>query len=221
MVARLKKSLKFLRDMVLPQKKNSEEWKKVTEKVFKDLIEMNIKEFNLERKYLVLSLEDINQYLNEDDRSTLQQIVFTLRHHREHVEGREPLEGIFVKNSYPFYEDTFKKLEMYVRQKNRKEFSMVSLGGQQMLVLEDINPKRVNKGVCIKVTGKEEFIDAHLLEHIVEGGSAVLNLNEYHISSHPIKGDQIMIQVRERHNGFTHFFQTNKTSLKVMFKEVM
>ncbi|ALH47135.1 hypothetical protein [Escherichia phage SUSP2] len=179
------------------------------------------KEFELERKYLVLSLEDIDNYLSPECRDQLQQIVMSLRHSREFVDGKEPLEGIFVKKSYPFYKDTLQKLEMYVKQINRKEFTMVSLGGQQMLVMEDINPKRVNRGVCIKVTGKEEFIDATYLSHIFEGGSAVLNLNEYHISSHPIKGDQIMLQVRERHNGFTHFFQTTKTSLRAMLKEVM
>lgn len=179
------------------------------------------KQFELERKYLVLSLEDIDNYLSQECRDQLQQIVMSLRHSREFVDGKEPLKGIFVKESYPFYKDTLQKLEMYVKQQNRKEFTMVSLGGQQMLVMEDINPKRVNRGICIKVTGKEEFIDAIYLRHIFEGGSAVLNLNEYHISSHPIKGDQIMLQVRERRNGFTHFFQTTKTSLRAMLKEVM
>ncbi|QAX98347.1 hypothetical protein EcSzw1_132 [Escherichia phage EcSzw_1] len=179
------------------------------------------KQFELERKYLVLSLEDIDNYLSPECRDQLQQIVMSLRHSRELVDGKEPLEGIFVKNSYPFYKDTLQKLEMYVKQQNRKEFTMVSLGGQQMLVMEDINPKRVNRGVCIKVTGKEEFVDYDILRHIIDGLGAVLNMNEYHISSHPIKGDQIMIQVRERHNGFTHFFQTSKTSLQAMLSEVM
>lgn len=212
-----------LKDTVLLRKKkkiHSAEWSKVTKKCFQDLIDME-KQFELERKYLVLSLEDIDNYLSPECRDQLQQIVMSLRHSREFVDGKEPLKGIFVKESYPFYKETLQKLEMYVKQQNRKEFTMVSLGGQQMLLMEDINPKRVNRGVCIKVTGKEEFIDATCLGHIFEGGSAVLNLNEYHISSHPIKGDQIMLQVRERHNGFTHFFQTTKTSLRAMLKEVM
>lgn len=212
-----------LKDTVLLRKKrriHSTEWSEATKKCFQDLIDMT-KEFELERKYLVLSLEDIDNYLSPECRDQLQQIVMSLRHSRESVDGKEPLKGIFVKESYPFYKDTLQKLEMYVKQQNRKEFTMISLGGQQMLVMEDINPKRVNRGICIKVTGKEEFIDATYLSHIFEGGSAVLNLNEYHISSHPIKGDQIMIQVRERHNGFTHFFQTTKTSLRAMLKEVI
>lgn len=219
----LKKSWMNLKDMVPLQKKKriaAEEWSKITKKCFQDLIDME-KQFELERKYLVLSLEDIDNYLSPECRDQLQQIVMSLRHSREFVDGKEQLKGIFVKESYPFYKDTLQKLEMYVKQQNRKEFTMVSLGGQQMLVMEDINPKRVNRGICIKVTGKEEFIDATYLSHIFEGGSAVLNLNEYHISSHPIKGDKIMLQVRERHNGFTHFFQTTKTSLRAMLKEVM
>ena len=217
----LKKSWKNLTDMVphlKRKRKNSEEWEAITKKCFKDLIEM--KEFELESDYITFSVKDVDRHFTKDEKSDLYRLIHRMNY-RRNLTGKEPLEGVFVKKSYPFYEDTLKKLEMYVKQQNRKEFSMISLGGQQMLVMEDINPKRTNKGVCIKVTGKEEFIDAHLLEHIVEGGSAVLNLNEYHISSHPIKGDQIMIQVRERHNGFTHFFQTYKTSLKVMFKEVM
>ena len=203
-----------LKDTVLLRKKKkiqSAEWSKITKKCFQDLIDMT-KEFELERKYLVLSLEDIDNYLSPECRDQLQQIVMSLRHSREFVDGKESLKGIFVKESYPFYKDTLQ---------NRKEFTMISLGGQQMLVMEDVNPKRVNKGVCIKVTGKEEFIDYSMLKHISEGGSAVLNLNEYNISSHPIKGDQIMLQVRERYNGFTHFFQTTKTSLNVMLREVM
>lgn len=212
-----------LRDMVLLRKKKkiqSAEWSEATKKCFQDLIDME-KQFELERKYLVLSLEDIDNYLSPECRDQLQQIVMSLRHSREFVDGKEPLKGILVKESYPFYKDTLQKLEMYVKQQNRKEFSMISLGGQQMLVMEDINPKRVNKGVCIKVTGKEEFVGWDMLKHLSDGGSAVLNLNEYHISSHPIKGDQIMLQVRECHNGFTHFFQTTKTSLQAMLREVM
>lgn len=211
-----------LKDTVLLRKKRriqSAELSEATKKCFQDLIDME-KQFELERKYLVLSLDDINMYLGESQKWSLEIIVNELKRQREDS-GDEPLEGIFVKESYPFYKDTLQKLEMYVKQQNRKEFTMVSLGGQQMLLMEDINPKRVNRGVCIKVTGKEEFVGWDMLKHLSDGGSAVLNLNEYHISSHPIKGDQIMLQIRERHNGFTHFFQTTKTSLRAMLKEVM
>lgn len=218
---RLKKSWKNLTDMVphlKRKRKNSEEWEAITKKCFKDLIDM--KKFELDRKYLVLSINDINTYLSEGEQAYLNNIVEILYNAR--IEDcKDQLEGIFIKKSYPFYEDTLKKLEMYVKQQNRKEFSMISLGGQQMLVMEDINPKRTNKGVCIKVTGKEEFVEYDILRHIIDGLGAVLNMNEYRISSHPIKGDQIMIQVRERHNGFTHFFQTSKTSLQTMLSEVM
>ena len=220
----LRKSGRLFKDTVLLQRKkreNSEEWQRVTKKVFEDLIAMEKnKEFELERKYLVLSLEDINLYLDDSQKWSLEIIVNELKREREDS-GDEPLEGIFVNKSYPFYEETLKKLEMYVKQQNRKEFSMISLGGQQMLIMEDINPKRTNKGVCIKVTGKEEFVEYDILRHIIDGLGVVLNMNEYHISSHPIKGDQIMIQVRERHNGFTHFFQTSKTSLQAMLSELM
>ncbi|ATE86364.1 hypothetical protein Sf18_gp90 [Shigella phage Sf18] len=217
----LKKSWKNLADMVphlKRKRKNSEEWEAITKKCFKDLIEM--KKFELESNYITFSVKDVDRHFTKDEKSDLYRLIHRMNY-RRNLTGKEPLEGIFVKKSYPFYEDTLKKLEMYVKQQNRKEFSMISLGGQQMLVMEDINPKRTNKGVCIKVTGKEEFVEYDILRHIIDGLGVVLNMNEYHISSHPIKGDQIMIQVRERHNGFTHFFQTSKTSLQTMLSEVM
>ncbi|AUV56220.1 hypothetical protein Sf19_gp3 [Shigella phage Sf19] len=217
----LKKSWKNLADMVphlKRKRKNSEEWEAITKKCFKDLIEM--KKFELESNYITFSVKDVDRHFTKDEKSDLYRLIHRMNY-RRNLTGKEPLEGIFVKKSYPFYEDTLKKLEMYVKQQNRKEFSMISLGGQQMLVMEDINPKRTNKGVCIKVTGKEEFVEYDILRHIIDGLGAALNMNEYHISSHPIKGDQIMIQVRERHNGFTHFFQTSKTSLQTMLSEVM
>lgn len=217
----LKKSWKNLTDMVphlKRKRKNSEEWEAITKKCFKDLIEM--KKFELESDYITFSVKDVDRHFTKDEKSDLYRLIHRMNY-RRNLTGKEPLEGVFVKKSYPFYEDTLKKLEMYVKQQNRKEFSMISLGGQQMLVMEDINPKRTNKGVCIKVTGKEEFIEYDILRHIIDGLGAVLNMNEYHISSHPIKGDQIMIQVRERHNGFTHFFQTSKTSLQAMLSELM
>lgn len=217
----LKKSWKNLTDMVphlKRKRKNSEEWEAITKKCFKDLIEM--KKFELESDYITFSVKDVDRHFTKDEKSDLYRLIHRMNY-RRNLTGKEPLEGVFVKKSYPFYEDTLKKLEMYVKQQNRKEFSMISLGGQQMLVMEDINPKRTNKGVCIKVTGKEEFVEYDILRHIIDGLGVVLNMNEYHISSHPIKGDQIMIQVRERHNGFTHFFQTSKTSLQTMLSELM
>lgn len=216
----LKKSWKNLTDMVPPLKrkrKNSEEWEAITKKCFQDLIDM--KKFELERKYLVLSLDDINTYLTDDEKLSLNSITSKL--YNERMEDcKEPLDGIFVKKSYPFYEDTLKKLEVYVRKQNRKEVSMISLGGQIMLFMEDINPSRVNKGVCIKVTGKEEFIDITHLNHIGEGGSIVINGNNYRIQTHPIKGSQIMIQVMESSTGFTHFFHTTKQAIQVMIENL-
>lgn len=214
MEARLKKSFKLLRDMVLPQKKNSEEWKKVTEKAFKDLIEMT-KEFNLERKYLVLSLEDINKYLDDSERRSLNCLVERLKEEREDA-GDEPLEGIFVKKSYPFYEETLEKLEIYVREQNRKDISMVSLGGQQMLFMEDIYRSQVNRGVFIKVTGKEEFLTKSVLEGFCAGGGMVFNGNRYHIQCFPVKGHSIMLQVREAHNGNTHFYHTTIPAIQAV-----
>ncbi|HIB9630006.1 TPA: hypothetical protein ACWZHV_003541 [Escherichia coli] len=217
----LRKSGRLFKDMVLLQRKkreNSEEWQRVTKKVFEDLIAMG-KEFELERKYLVLSLEDINLYLDESQKRSLEILVNELKREREDS-GDEPLEGIFVNKSYPFYEETLKKLEMYVKQQNRKEISMVSLGGQQMLFAEDINPSRVNRGVCIKITGREEFLSKADLEGFCTGFGSVFNGNRYHIQCFPIKGHAIMLQIRESHNGDTHFFHTTTPAIQAVIENL-
>lgn len=217
----LRKSGRLFKDMVLLQRKkreNSEEWQRVTKKVFEDLIAMG-KEFELERKYLVLSLEDINLYLDESQKWSLEILVNELKREREDS-GDEPLEGIFVNKSYPFYEETLKKLEMYVKQQNRKEISMVSLGGQQMLFAEDINPSRVNRGVCIKITGREEFLSKADLEGFCTGFGSVFNGNRYHIQCFPIKGHAIMLQIRESHNGDTHFFHTTTPAIQAVIENL-
>lgn len=108
----------------------------------------NLKE--VEGNYLVLDWSDVREALSEENLDWFEQIIFAVRHNREVENGKEPLEGIFVERSYPFYEDTLQKVKMYFRQKNRKVVTMVSLGGQSMSVMEDINPKRPSKGVCIK-----------------------------------------------------------------------
>lgn len=211
-----------LKDMVLLRKKKKihfAELSKITKKYFQDLIDME-KQFELERKYLVLSLEDIDNYLSPECRDQLQQIVMSLRHSREFVGGKEPLKGIFVKESYPFYKDTLQKLEMYVKQQNRKEFTMISLGGQQMSVMEDINPKRPSKGVCIKITGHEEYISVDDFSAFCSG-SCVFNGFHYDIRVYPIKGDGIMMQVFDNNNGFTHFYQTTKSSLKTVLETLI
>ena len=200
------------------KKRNSEEWQRVTRKAFEDLIAMG-KEFELERKYLVLSLDDINMYLDESQKWSLEIIVNELKREREDS-GDEPLEGIFVKKSYPFYEDTLKKLKMYVAQQNRKEVSMVSLGGQKMLFAEDINPSRVNRGVCIKITGREEFLSKADLEGFCTGFGSVFNGNHYHIQCFPIKGHAIMLQIRELHNGKTHFFHTTIPAIQAVIENL-
>lgn len=217
---RLKKSWKNLTDMVpllKRKKKNSEEWEAITKKCFKDLIDM--KKFELERKYLVLSLDDIDTYLDESEKWSLELLVNRLKMEREDS-GKEPLEGVFVKKSYPFYEDTLKKLEMYVKQQNRKEVSMVSLGGQKMLFVEDINPSRVNRGVCIKITGREEFLSKADLEGFCTGFGSVFNGNHYHIQCFPIKGHAIMLQIRESHNGKTHFFHTTIPAIQAVIENL-
>lgn len=217
----LRKSGRLFKDTVLLQRKkkrNSEELQLVTRKAFEDLIAMR-KEFELERKYLVLSLDDINMYLDESQKWSLEIIVNELKREREDS-GDEPLEGIFVKKSYPFYEDTLKKLEMYVKQQNRKEVSMVSLGGQKMLFVEDINPSRVNRGVCIKITGREEFLSKADLEGFCTGFGSVFNGNHYHIQCFPIKGHAIMLQIRESHNGKTHFFHTTIPAIQAVIENL-
>lgn len=217
----LRKSGRLFKDTVLLQRKkkrNSEELQRVTRKAFEDLIAMR-KEFELERKYLVLSLDDINMYLDESQKWSLEIIVNELKREREDS-GDEPLEGIFVKKSYPFYEDTLKKLEMYVKQQNRKEVSMVSLGGQKMLFVEDINPSRVNRGVCIKITGREEFLSKADLEGFCTGFGSVFNGNHYHIQCFPIKGHAIMLQIRESHNGKTHFFHTTIPAIQAVIENL-
>lgn len=217
----LRKSGRLFKDTVLLQRKkkrNSEELQRVTRKAFEDLIAMR-KEFELERKYLVLSLDDINMYLDESQKWSLEIIVNELKREREDS-GDEPLEGIFVKKSYPFYEDTLKKLKMYVAQQNRKEVSMVSLGGQKMLFVEDINPSRVNRGVCIKITGREEFLSKADLEGFCTGFGSVFNGNHYHIQCFPIKGHAIMLQIRESHNGKTHFFHTTIPAIQAVIENL-
>lgn len=217
----LRKSGRLFKDTVLLQRKkkrNSEELQRVTRKAFEDLIAMR-KEFELERKYLVLSLDDINMYLDESQKWSLEIIVNELKREREDS-GDEPLEGIFVKKSYPFYEDTLKKLEMYIKQQNRKEVSMVSLGGQKMLFVEDINPSRVNRGVCIKITGREEFLSKADLEGFCTGFGSVFNGNHYHIQCFPIKGHAIMLQIRESHNGKTHFFHTTIPAIQAVIENL-
>lgn len=217
---RLKKSWKNLTDMVphlKRKRKNSEEWEAITKKCFKDLIDM--KKFELERKYLVLSLDDIDTYLDESEKWSLELLVNRLKMEREDS-GKKPLEGIFVKKSYPFYEDTLKKLEMYIKQQNRKEVSMVSLGGQKMLFVEDINPSRVNRGVCIKITGREEFLSKADLEGFCTGFGSVFNGNHYHIQCFPIKGHAIMLQIRESHNGKTHFFHTTIPAIQAVIENL-
>lgn len=217
----LRKSGRLFKDTVLLQRKkkrNSEELQLVTRKAFEDLIAMR-KEFELERKYLVLSLDDINMYLDESQKWSLEIIVNELKREREDS-GDEPLEGIFVKKSYPFYEDTLKKLKMYVAQQNRKEVSMVSLGGQKMLFVEDINPSRVNRGVCIKITGREEFLSKADLEGFCTGFGSVFNGNHYHIQCFPIKGHAIMLQIRESHNGKTHFFHTTIPAIQAVIENL-
>lgn len=216
----LKKSWKNLIDMVphlKRKKKNSEEWEAITKKCFKDLIEM--KKFELEDDYITFSIKDVDRHFTKDEKSDLYRLLHRMNY-RRNLTGKEPLEGVFVKKSYPFYEDTLKKLEMYVKQQNRKEVSMMSLGGQIMLFMEDINPSRVNKGVCIKVTGKEEFVDITHLNHIGEGGSIVINGNHYRLQTYPVKGSQIMIQVTESSTGFTHFFHTTKQAIQVMIENL-
>lgn len=178
------------------------------------------KQFELERKYLVLDWNDVQEALSKESLNRLEQLVLTVRHIREVKNGKEPLEGIFVEKSYPFYEDTLQKAKMYLRQKNRKVVTMVSLGGQSMSVMEDINPKRPSKGVCIKITGHEEYISVDDFSSFCNG-SAVFNGSHYDIRVYPINGDDIMMLVFDNNNGFTHFYQTTKSSLKTVLETLI
>ncbi|AZV01515.1 hypothetical protein vBSflM004_126 [Shigella phage vB_SflM_004] len=109
----LKKSWKNLTDMVphlKRKRKNSEEWEAITKKCFKDLIEM--KKFNLkevEGNYLVLDWGDIREALSEENLDWFEQIIVNRLKMEREDSGKEPLEGIFVKKSYPFFEDTLKR----------------------------------------------------------------------------------------------------------------
>jgi hypothetical protein len=211
-----------LKDMVLLRKKKKihfVEWSKITKKYFQDLIDME-KQFELERKYLVLDWNDVQEALSKESLNRLEQLILSVRHIREVKNGKEPLKGIFVKESYPFYKDTLQKLEMYVKQQNRKVVTMVSLGGQSMSVMEDINPKRPSKGVCIKITGHEEYISVDDFRAFCSG-SCVFNGFHYDIRVYPIKGDDIMMQVFDNNNGFTHFYQTTKSSLKTVLENLI
>lgn len=185
---------------------------------------MDVKE--VEGNYLVIDWSDIREALSEENLDILRQLIFSVRHNRETghnretVNGKEPLEGIFVDKSYPFYEDTLQKVKMYFKQKNRKVVTMVSLGGQSMSVMEDINPKRPSKGVCIKITGHEEYISVDDFS-VFCNGSAVFNGFHYDIRVYPIKGDDIMMQIFDNNNGFTHFYQTTKSSLKTVLETLI
>ena len=178
----------------------------------------NLKE--VESNYLVLDWSDIREALSEESLDILRQLIFAVRHNRETVNGKAPLEGIFVDKSYPFYEDTLQKVKMYFRQKNRKVVTMVSLGGQSMSVMEDINPKRPSKGICIKITGHEEYISVDDFSSFCSG-SCVFNGFHYDIRVYPIKGDDIMMQIFDNNNGFTHFYQTTKSSLKTVLETLI
>lgn len=178
----------------------------------------NLKE--VEGNYLVLDWSDVREALSKESLDILEQLVFSVRHIREVKNGKEPLEGIFVEKSYPFYEDTLQKVKMYFKQKNRKVVTMVSLGGQSMSVMEDINPKRPSKGVCIKIIGHEEYISASDFS-VFCNGSAVFNGFHYDIRVYPIKGDDIMMQIFDNNNGFTHFYQTTKSSLKAVLENLI
>ncbi|UGO54981.1 hypothetical protein JLBYU28_163 [Escherichia phage JLBYU28] len=175
---------------------------------------------DVEGNYLVLDWSDIREALSEENLDILRQLIFSVRHNRETVNGKEPLEGIFVDKSYPFYEDTLQKVKMYFRQKNRKVVTMVSLGGQSMSIMEDINPKRPSKGVCIKITGHEEYISVEDFS-VFCNGSAVFNGFHYDIRVYPIKGDAVMMQIFDNNNGFTHFYQTTKSSLKTVLESLI
>ena len=183
-----------------------------------DMEKDNLKE--VEGNYLVLDWNDIRGALYEESLNRLEQIIFAVRGYREVQNGKDPLEGVFVEKSYPFYEDTLQKVKMYFKQKNRKVVTMVSLGGQNMSVMEDINPKRPSKGVCIKITGHEEYISASDFS-IFCNGSAVFNGFHYDIRVYPIKGDDIMMQIFDNNNGFTHFYQTTKSSLKTVLETLI
>lgn len=175
---------------------------------------------DVEGNYLVLDWADVREALSKESLSILEQLIFSVRHIREVKNGKEPLEGIFVEKSYPFYEDTLQKVKMYFKQKNRKVVTMVSLGGQNMLVMEDINPKRPSKDICIKITGHEEYISVDDFS-LFCNGSAVFNGFHYDIRVYPIKGDDIMMQIFDNNNGFTHFYQTTKSSLKTVLETLI
>lgn len=83
-----------------------------------DMEKDNLKE--VEGNYLVLDWNDVREALSKESLDILEQLIFSVRHIREVRNGKEPLEGIFVEKSYPFYEDTLQKVKMYFRQKNRK-----------------------------------------------------------------------------------------------------
>lgn len=183
-----------------------------------DMEKDNLKE--VEGNYLVLDWNDVREALSKESLSILEQLISSVRHIREVKNGKEPLEGIFVEKSYPFYEDTLQKVKMYFKQKNRKVVTMVSLGGQSMSVMEDINPKRPSKGICIKITGHEEYISVDDFSAFCNG-SAVFNGFYYDIRVYPINGDDIMMLVFDNNNGFTHFYQTTKSSLKTVLETLV
>ena len=75
-----------------------------------DMEKDNLK--GVEDNYLVLDWNDIREALSEESLDLLEQLIFSVRHTRGIVNGKEPLEGIFVEKSYPFYEDTLQKVKI-------------------------------------------------------------------------------------------------------------
>lgn len=71
---------------------------------------MDVKE--VEGNYLVLDWSDVQEALSKESLDLLEQLIFAVRHTRGIVKGKEPLEGIFVEKSYPFYEDTLQKVKI-------------------------------------------------------------------------------------------------------------
>ena len=83
-----------------------------------DMEKDNLKE--VEGNYLVLDWKDVREALSEENLDILKQLIFAVRHTRGIVNGKEPLEGIFVEKSYPFYEDTLQKLRCTLNRRTVK-----------------------------------------------------------------------------------------------------
>lgn len=67
-------------------------------------------EFKREDRYLVFKRSDIEKYLNEGNRGTLNGLTWLIDHHRKD-DGKQPLQCVVVEHDWPEHEQVWKMIE--------------------------------------------------------------------------------------------------------------